>query len=351
MKRALVAATAALLAVPLAGLVLIGEPLFGDLHAPGRTASAQPAAVRVEPGVGALGRVEPASRIRRVTRAAGAEGVRVLALAVAEGDEVVPGQLLATFDDMPRKEAALASAKANLALAEARLARLLAAGRDTEIAAARARVSAAAAAEESARREADRAQRLLRTAAGNEATWDRARFAAAQATAERARAEADLASLLSPRAEDVAVARAELATAEAAAREAEAERDTARLVAPIAGRVLKLHAHPGEKVGEDGVLELADLSALDVVAEVFETDLPRVRTGARAEVIVPGEARRFAATVREIGWMVRRSDVVSADPVAAIDARVVEVRLGLDGPGVEALARRSNMQVQVRIAP
>jgi HlyD family secretion protein len=356
MKRALVIAAGALAAVPLAGLLLIGEPLLPDRPGPkqtalGQTALTQTADASARAGVGALGRVEPASRIRRVTRAAGAEGVRVLELAVREGEEVEAGALLATFDDLPRKEAALAQAEAHVALAEARLARLRAAGRDTEIAAARARVAAASAAEQSARREADRAQRLLRTAAGNEAAWDRARFAAVQATAERARAEADLASLLSPRAEDLAVADAELAAARAAARETEAARDTARLTAPIAGRVLRLHARAGEKVGEDGVLELADLSALDIVAEVYETDLPRVRPGARAEVIVPGETRRFTATVREIGWMVRRGDVVSADPVAAIDARVVEVRLALDAPGTEALARRSNMQVQVRIAP
>jgi HlyD family secretion protein len=350
MRRALAIAAAGLLAVPLAGLLLIGEPLLPD------TSSPLPAAARAQGqapsvGVGALGRVEPASRIRRVTRPAGAEGVRVLSLLVSEGDEVAAGTVLATFDDLPRKDAALAGAEASLALAEARLARLLAAGRDTEIAAARARVAAAAAAEESARREADRAQRLLRTAAGNEAAWDRARFAAAQATAERTRAEADLASLLSPREEDIAIARAERAVAEAALRQARAERDTARLTAPIAGRVLKLHAREGEKVSEEGVAEIADLSALDVVAEVFETDLPRVRAGARAEVIVPGEVLRFAATVREIGWLVRSSNVVSADPVAAIDARVVEVRLSLDAAAIPVLARRSNMQVQVRIAP
>jgi HlyD family secretion protein len=351
-KRVLATAAAALVAVPLAGLLLIGEPLeFGrtaDARAQGQGQGPQPQAAT---GVGALGRVEPQSRIRRVTRAAGAEGVRVLAIDVREGDVVEAGTLLARFDDLPKKEAALAQAEANHRLAAARLAKLMAGGRDTEIAAARARIDAAAAAEEGARREADRAARLLRSVAGNEAAWDRARFAAAQATAERARAEADLATLLSPRAEDVAVAQAELAAAAAAEAQARADRDTARLVAPIAGRVLKLHARAGEKVGEDGVLELADLTALDIVAEVYETDLPRVRTGARAEVIVPGEQRRFTATVREIGWMVRRSAVVSADPVAAIDARVVEVRLALDAAGTEALARRSNMQVQVRIAP
>ena len=346
MKRWLLLGAAALLVVPAAALLLFGEPLGLDRPAP------QAAGLAEAPvGVGALGRVEPASRIRRVTRPGGAEGVRILSLAVAEGDTVEAGAVLATFDDLPRKEAAVARAEANLALAEARLAKLLAAGRDTEIAAARARVAAALAAEESARREADRAARLLRSAAGNEAAWDRARFAAAQAEAERARAEADLASLLSPRAEDVAIAEAERDAARAGLALAKAERDQALLLAPLSGRVLRVHAREGETVGEDGVLDLADLSALDVVAEVFETDLPRVREGARATVLVPGDARRFGATVREIGWMVRRSAVVSPDPVAAVDSRVVEVRLALDQDGVAALSRRSNMQVQVRIAP
>lgn len=346
MKRTVIAAVLALLAVPVAGFLLFGEPLGLERTAP-QAAGLPEATV----GVGALGRVEPASRIRRVTRPSGAEGVRILALAVREGQEVEAGALLATFDDLPRREAAVARAEATLALAEARLAKLLAAGRDTEIAAARARVAAAAAAEESARREADRAGRLLRTAAGNEAAWDRARFAAAQAEAERARAEADLASLLSPRAEDIAIAEAERDAAKAGLALARAERDQARLLAPIAGRVLRIHAREGETVAEDGVLDLADLGALDIVAEVFETDLPRVREGARATVVVPGEGQRFGATVREVGWMVRRSAVVSPDPVAAVDSRIVEVRLALDSDGVAALARRSNMQVQVRIAP
>jgi HlyD family secretion protein len=344
MKRVVLIAVAALAIVPAVALLTMREAV--PSRAPGARAAD---AARV--GVGALGRVEPASRVLRVSHGAGPEGARVARLLVAEGDEVAAGQVLAEMHDLPRKEAALAQAEASLRLAGARLARLKAAGRDTEIAAARARVAAAEAAEQSAVREARRAELLLRTAAGNEATWDRARFAAAQATAERTRAEAELAALLSPRAEDVAVAEAEVAAARAAVAEARAARDLARIVAPIAGTVLKLHARPGERVPESGLLELADLSALDVVAEVYETDLPRVRAGAAAQVIVPGTARPFAATVVDIGWRVGRQSVLSPDPVASIDSRVVEVRLRLDPAANDALRRRTNMQVQVSIQP
>ena len=99
------------------------------------------------------------------------------------------------------------------------------------------------------------------------------------------------------------------------------------------------------------LLRGADLSRLDIVADVYETDLSRLTLGAIAEIIVPGEGRRFTATLREIGWQVRRAPQTTTDPVAAIDSRTVAVRLALDEAGVAALARRSNMQVQVAIRP
>lgn len=336
-------------AVLLAATLLAGSALLRDGAARDAPQVAAPVAPQV--GVGALGRIEPASRVRKLATAAGPEGARIARLLVAEGEAVQAGQVLAEFHDLAKKQATLDQAAANLALAEAQLARLLAAGRDTDIAAARARVAAARAAEEGAVREAARAERLRGTPAGNEASFDRTRFAAAQAAAERTRAEAELRTLLSPREEDVAVQRAQLEAARAVLAQATAERDMARLLAPIAGTVLRIMARPGEKVPDDGAMELADLSALQAVAEVYETDLPRVRAGAAAEVIVPGEAAPFAARVAEIGWTVRRNAIAGTDPVSAIDARVVEVRLDLEPRAVAALARRTNMQVQVRILP
>jgi HlyD family secretion protein len=53
----------------------------------------------------------------------------------------------------------------------------------------------------------------------------------------------------------------------------------------------------------------------------------------------------------QIGWQVRRSLQATTDPVAAVDARTVEVRLALDAAGAEVVRRRSNMQVQVAIRP
>ena len=162
---------------------------------------------------------------------------------------------------------------------------------------------------------------------------------------------AALDTLLSSRPEDIALAEARLAGVRAAAAKAQADAELARVRAPIAGTILRIFVRPGDQVGADGVLEMADLSKLEVVADVYETDLPRVRLGAPAEVVVPGEAQRFAAQVNAIGWTVRRQTQASNDPVAAVDARTVEVRLTLDEAGAAALRRRSNMQVQVAIRP
>ncbi|WBV44745.1 efflux RND transporter periplasmic adaptor subunit [Pseudoroseomonas cervicalis] len=303
------------------------------------------------PGVGALGRVEPASRIRRIGAPGGMNVTRLGRLLVEEGQRVAEGALLAELADAPQKEAQRQRAAAALAEAEARLALVQAAARPEEITAQQARLAGLRAEAENARREASRARSLVPSGAGGQAEAERRRFAALRAEAAQAEAEAELARLQSPRPEDVAVARAQRDAASAELRAAEAELELARMRAPIAGTILTLYVRPGDPVGNDGLLDMADLERMDVVADVYETDLPRLRLGQRAEVLVPGHPERLGATLREIGWQVRRTTQAGTDPVAAVDARTVPVRLTLDAEGVALLARRSNMQVQVAIRP
>jgi HlyD family secretion protein len=316
-----------------------------DAPAPVAAAPAQPM------GVGALGRIEPASRIRKLNQPGGMAVTRLDRLHVAEGDEVRAGQLLAEFADAALKDAAAAQAEATLAEARATLARTRQAGRPSEVASQRARIASIAAQEEIARRDASRTDRLVVSGAGAEAVAERNRFLLTQLAAQRAQAEADLTTLATARPEDVALAESRVTAAEAALAKARADAELARVRAPMDGTILRVFARPGDQVGSDGVLEMADLSRLDVVADVFETDLPRLRPGASAEIVIPGEAQRHAATVREIGWQVRRTTQAGTDPVAAVDSRTVEVRLSLSDEAAALLRRRSNMQVQVAIQP
>jgi HlyD family secretion protein len=312
---------------------------------PAPIATAEPA------GVGALGRIEPASRIRKLAQPGGFSVNRVEILLVTEGDRVEAGQVLTVLSDADQKDAAVAQADAAAAQARATLDKVKAGGSRGQIAEQQARIASLVEQERITRLDAVRAEQLVPSGAGARATAERNRAAAARAAAERIAAEAQLDTLTHPRPEDVAVAEAQVRGAEGTLAHAKANAALSRITAPIGGTVIKIYARTGDLIGNDGLLDLADLEHLDVVADVYETDLPRLHRGAFADVIVPGDPNRYSASVREIGWMVRRTTQAGSDPVAAVDARSVEVRLTLDDAGRQALRQRTNMQVQVAIRP
>jgi len=85
------------------------------------------------------------------------------------------------------------------------------------------------------------------------------------------------------------------------------------------------------------------------VAEVYETDVGRVRAGQRATVRSPVFGHPLGGVVERVGLAVRRQAVLDADPVARIDARVVEVKVRLDAADGTQVAGLSNLQVDVVI--
>ncbi len=132
-------------------------------------------------------------------------------------------------------------------------------------------------------------------------------------------------------------------------RSARAELERARVRSPIAGQVISIHAHPGERVGPDGILEIGRTGEMYAVAEVYETDIGRVRPGQRAVATSPALARPLHGTVEWITPKVGKIDVLGTDPAAKTDARVVEVEIRLDD---SALASGlTNLQVEVEILP
>ena len=119
--------------------------------------------------------------------------------------------------------------------------------------------------------------------------------------------------------------------------------------APQRGQVLKIHTRPGEKVGADGVLELGETDKMTVVAEVYETDVHRLAEGQTAVITSPALAEPANGKVLKVGFRVGKIDVLSSDPVADTDARVVETTILLDDP--VPLQRLTNLQVDVEIQP
>lgn len=313
--------------------------------------AAQPQALPAGVGVGALARVDPASRVRKLTHPGGLSVTRLGRVLVAEGERVAAGQVLAELADVGQKDAAVAQAAATLTATQQTLAKVIAGGRESEVMSLRAHIGALQAAEESAKRDASRAERLVPSGAGPVQTAEQLRFAATRLMQDRIEAQGQLQTLLGPRAEDLAIAQAQVAQSEAALANARENALLSRIIAPVAGTVLKINAWPGTVIGPDGVMDIGDTDHLDAVADVYETDVVRLREGAAAEVIVPGDATRYPATVREIGRLVRRNTQAGTDPVLATDARTVEVRLSLGDAGRHALEKRIGMQVQVAIKP
>ncbi len=310
--------------------------------------SASPAR-RVAPGVGCMGRVEPASRLRRLAPPEAQGLVTLDHLTVAEGDRVEAGQLIGWFSARDVRAAALRQADSELLRSEARLAQVRAGAKAGDVSAAESRVVRQRAAEANARAELNRIVKLSADKVAAATDLDARRTALEVAAAERRTAEEELASVAEVRSVDVAVAEADVAQARAALERARAELALAELRAPIAGTVLKIYTWPGERIDERGVLDLGDVDNLDVVAEVYETDVSRVQLGQAAEVILPGGGERLGGEVVAIGWQVRKRDVVNTDPVDEIDSRVVEVRVRISPADTPRLARFSHMRVQVVI--
>ena len=117
--------------------------------------------------------------------------------------------------------------------------------------------------------------------------------------------------------------------------------------APVAGRVLDIHTRPGEMVGPRGILELGRVERMYAIAEVYETDIGRVRVGQPATVTSKALGRALSGTVERIRQQVRKLDQMDTDPAARKDARIVEVEVRL--ADAAAAASLTNLQVEVVI--
>jgi HlyD family secretion protein len=83
------------------------------------------------------------------------------------------------------------------------------------------------------------------------------------------------------------------------------------------------------------------------IAEVYETDISRVKVGQPATISSRAIGRPLGGTVERIRQQVRKQDQLGTDPAARKDARIVEVEIRLDNSA--AAAALTNLQVEVLI--
>ncbi len=272
--------------------------------------------------------IEPSGDERVVT---GTAAGRIASIAVDEGEEVRAGDVIVRLSDETERAAARA-AEAEVEQARAELSRLEAGTRPEEIETARAQARAARAQAELSQGVFERLERAYEGGGATEDELERARL---QARADREAAEAAQASLRQarrgPLEQEIDEARAALSAAEARRDQADALLRERAIEAPIRGEVLEVARGPGEftQPGETLVI-LGDTRRLQARMEIDERDASAVKAGAEARVSVPGETRD--ARVVEVGQRVRPKEILTDDPAARTDVRVLELVLAIDQP-------------------
>ena len=335
--------------------------------------------------VTALGRLEPSGEIIQISVSSGAEGNRLDELLVSEGDKIERGQTIAILDSRDRLEAELERAKEQVGVAQANL-DLVKAGaktgeiqaqeaaiarieaeRDNDIMAQQATVSRIKAEVNNAQVEDRRYQQLYQDGAISASERDskylalataKEQLAEAQANLKRiesaqqqqlAEARATLNKIAEVRPVDVAVAEAEVRQAQAAVKTAQAELDRAYIKSPQAGTVIKILTRPGEIVNEEGIARIGQIEEMYAMAEVYESDINKVKLGQPVTVTSSAIDTKLTGTVAKIGLEIERQEVVNTDPTANIDARVVEVKVKLDEASSKKVAGLTNLQVTAKI--
>jgi HlyD family secretion protein len=328
--------------------------------------------------VTALGRLEPAGGVVSV---GAPPGYRLDSLAVKVGDDVEEGEeigrlngYLAADEEVAYVKIQLEDAQSRFAadeaygqalVAEAEAAAALLESQKLEIEAAQARLpgleqQASLAAEELARLE------LLDNRLVSEAERQRQRLASTQAQNALDAAHKSLKQLQSAHAanEQAVLRKRESAEANLARirtsdprrgleqqlKLAETKRDAMVVRSPLDGVVLRIRTRPGELTGHRPVAEVGNTRQMYVVAEVDQSDVGRVKKGQAVEIRDGGLGM---ATLQ--GEVVQVDSVVAGnverdlDPTAAVDRRVVEVRIRLRAEDSPLAAEYVGMQVDVTI--
>ena len=335
--------------------------------------------------VSALGRIEPRGMIRRITSPASLSNDRVERVLVKEGDRVEQGQALAYLSSQSTRQASLNLAEQRVELSRSKLKNIKAGASPESIATQKATVKSLEmqrkTVEQTLRRQIEQAQSIASTAdleakryeqlfqnnAISELDRNRYRKEAETANARlnelleqssgsQARLDAEItaansrvAELQNVRPEDVNQARQALLKAEAARDQAQQEFQETIIRSPEQGQILQIFARAGERIGNQGILEMADTDNMVVTAEVYQTDLGLLKVGQGATVTAPGlRDGSVKASITKILPQVQRQTTFSNTPGENLDQRVFNVRLKLY-PNMEQRKRLrmgSNMQVQ-----
>src|SRR5262249_34723244 len=238
-------------------------------------------------------------------------------------------------------------AQARVAVARAKVAQVKTGAKVEEVKAQEAVIRRCEADLAAAQEDFERGKRLLQTNAisREEHTSRRLKLQQTQAALEQGKAQ--LEALKAVRPEDVQAAEAEQLQAEASLAIAQEDVRNTQVRSPLSGRVLRVRARPGERISDQGILDVGNVKRMHAVAEVYEEDVGKVRIGQTARVRVPTLGVEVSGEVVSKNLVVARQDVYKNDPVADVDSRVVEVRIRLSSQDSPKVAGLSNARAEV----
>lgn len=298
-----------------------------------------------------LARVMPRGDVSVVAAPYGSGDARVAEVLVAVGDEVTKGAVLARLDNRAALESAILMAEANLAVREANLAQTRAA-----VQASRDEAQAVLDQAVSSRDEAEatllRTEELSSRGVATQATLDATRTAAEGARLAVTRAEATLTRFSAQALEnqpDVIVALRNLEAARADLERARLDLARSEVVAPIAGRILDIHATPGQRPPAGGIMDMGDTGQMMAEVEVWQDRISAVRPGQPVELVAASLGATLQGRVDSIGLTVGRQGLISDDAAENKDARVIRVLVALDAASSEIASRFTNLEVIARI--
>ncbi|MGC8451841.1 HlyD family efflux transporter periplasmic adaptor subunit [Cylindrospermopsis raciborskii LB2897] len=338
-------------------------------------------------GVAALGRLEPQGEIIRLSASNSlGGGIRIAKLLVKKGDKIRQGQLIAFLDSYSLNLAALEKAKRQVEVAKANLEKVEAGAKQGDIYAQKAtigRLEAELRGETSAQKaiiarlqaELNNAQRENQR---YEDLYENGAVSASNAESKRLRrdtleqqineakaalnrtqqtlqkqlneAQARLNSIVEIRPTDLQLAKADLASAKASVTQVQAELDLSIIRSPIDGQVLKINAWPGEIISSQGIAELGRTQQMYVVAEVYETDVKKVKLGQSVDITADAFSGKIQGTVTDIGLQVNQQNIFNNHPGADTDNKIVDVKIRINNPkDNQRVADLTNLQVQVWI--
>jgi len=326
--------------------------------------------------ISALGRLEPEGEVVKVASPSTLGTSRIVKLLVKEGDTVKQGQPIAILDSYDRSVATLLQAQSQAQESERNLARVRAGAKSGDIVAQEGNVLSAAANVKSleantarikaeleiAGRDYNRFLKVFNEGAISQTELDTYRlrvetlqgeFFQAQQQIQQAQfqlrqSQGQLSSVREVRPTDIQFAEAQLQTAIVNVKSAEVDLDLSQVRAPINGQVLKINSKTGEVVSQtDGVIDLGNTKQMYVVAEIYETDISKIKIGQTAKIDSDAFQGEITGKVESVGLKIAKNDVLGTDPAAKTDVRIIEVKIKLDDS--QKVSGLTNLQVRVKV--